>query len=170
MTHSHDYLRFLAHSLEVETEAGERYGELADAMAEHNNPQVAAFFHRMANEAALHRAEVAELAEGAPLPRIAPWEFEWPEAEPPETASYEALHYRMGLREAMQLALQNENSARAWYLSMAEGSEDPQTVATALRFAEEEAGHAAALERMLAELPQEPQLRRQEDDEPNMPE
>ena len=38
MNHSREFLEFLAHSLELETEAGERYSELAEAMAAHNKP------------------------------------------------------------------------------------------------------------------------------------
>jgi hypothetical protein len=35
---------FLAHSVELESEAQDRYGELADAMEGHHNREVAAFF------------------------------------------------------------------------------------------------------------------------------
>ena len=49
---------FLAHSVELESEAMERYEELADAMALHHNDQVAQFFLRMAREAGQHLAEV----------------------------------------------------------------------------------------------------------------
>ena len=58
--------------------------------------------------AAQHLEEVAGLAGDTPLPQLTAWEFEWPEAEPPETASYEAVHYRMSLRQAVELALANE--------------------------------------------------------------
>ena len=65
--------RFLAHSVELESEAGERYGELADIMEAHGNHPVADFFRRMEKEAAQHLDEVAVLAGETPLPRLTAW-------------------------------------------------------------------------------------------------
>ena len=95
--------QFLAHSVELESQAQERYLELAESMAAHHNDRVADFFKRMAGEADLHLAEVSKLAEGRRLPHLNAWEFDWPEAEPPETSSYEAVHYRMSLGQAIRL-------------------------------------------------------------------
>ena len=115
---------FLAHSVELESEAHERYLELADAMATHHNTDVAQFFRRMAREAELHLAEVNELAGDLPLPQLKAWDFQWPGSEPPETANYEALHYRMSLREAMNLALANEQAAERYYRQAARAASD----------------------------------------------
>ena len=161
---------FLAHSLELESEAKERYGELADAMAAHHNRPVAGFFQRMAAEATHHMQEVAALAEGMTLPDLRAWDFDWPDAEPPETASYEALHYRMSLRQAMALALANERAAQRYYRQVADSSADAETAKIAARFASEELGHAEELERMIAALPENGAHLREEDDEPHMPE
>jgi hypothetical protein len=161
---------FLAHSVELESEAGERYGELADSMETHRNQPVAEFFRRMEAEAAQHLEEVAGLAGDTPLPQLTAWEFEWPEAEPPETASYEAVHYRMSLRQAVELALANERAAEAYYRDYAAGSGDRETISVATRFAEEESGHAAELMRILAGLPENGAHQLEEDDEPAMPE
>jgi rubrerythrin len=166
----HSLLDFLAHSLELESEAEERYAELAEAMAAHNNREVAEFFQRMTREAGLHREEVAELAAGQALPTLAPWEFRWPDPEAPESASYEAVHYRMGLREAIELALANERGAHRFYRHVADTADDEKTVAVATRFADEELQHAAALEQLLGETPAAPRFRREEDDEPTLPE
>ena len=161
---------FLAHSVELESEARERYLELAQAMAEHHNTEVAEFFAGMAEESRLHLAEVSELAEGMSLPEHKPWEFDWPEAESPETASYEAVHYRMSLRQAMLLALENERAAEKYYGSFAESSPDEETRKLAARFAAEEASHAAQLVVKIGKLPQESASQLEEDDDPNMPE
>ncbi len=161
---------FLAHSLELESEARERYGELAESMDMHHNRPVADFFRRMAAEAEHHLQEVAELAGHMTLPQLKAWEFDWPDAEPPETASYEALHYRMGLRQAMQLALANERAAERYYREFAKRTGDAGTAAVANRFADEERGHAAELERLMAALPATGAHLREEDDEPHMPE
>ena len=161
---------FLAHSLELESEARERYAELADSMDAHHNRPVAEFFRRMAGEAEHHLQEVAELAGPMTLPSLKAWEFDWPDAEPPETASYEALHYRMSLRQAMTLALANEHAAERYYREFAQRSADAGTAAVATRFADEERGHAAQLERMIADLPVTSEHLLEEDDEPHMPE
>ncbi len=160
---------FLAHSVELETEARNRYKELSETMATHNNEEVAAFFKRMVKEAKLHLKEVSEIADGMNLPEIKSWEFEWPDGEAPEAASYEDLHYLMTLRQAMELALKQEHSAERYYRSVAESSDDPETVKFATMFADEELSHAAALKKMIAALPEDGSCPRVDDDEPHMP-
>ena len=161
---------FLAPSVELESEARERYLELSQAMAEHNNDAVAAFFGRMADESRLHLEEVAEIAEQHDLPELKAWEFDWPEEESPEAASYEAVHYRMTLRQAMLLALDNERAAEKFYRSFAESSDDEETRRLAAMFSAEEASHAAQLVKLLGKLPPDPEHPREEDDAPHMPE
>ncbi|MCP5128103.1 MAG: ferritin family protein [Pseudomonadales bacterium] len=161
---------FLAHSAELETEAQERYEELAESMREHRNIPVADFFRRMVDEAGRHLEEVAELAADMTLPDLKAWEFDWPDAEAPETTSYEALHYRMSLRQAMQLALDNERAARAYYSDYADNCEDVETAEVARSFAAEESSHVAELERLMAEQPADHPHLWEEDDDPHMPE
>ncbi len=161
---------FLAHSVELESEARERYLELREAMQTHGNAEVAEFFGRMAEESKLHLEEVAEIAEGMALPDLKAWEFDWPDEEPPETASYEAVHYRMTLREAMLLALDNERAAEKFYASFAESSDDGETRKLAARFAAEEASHGAQLVAKMGKLPPQQAHAREEDDAPHMPE
>lgn len=161
---------FLAHSLELESEARERYLELADSLGTHHNQAVADFFQRMAREAELHLAEVSQLAAGMQLPRLKAWEFEWPDEEPPETSSYEAVQYRMSLRQAMTLALANERAAERYYRQLANDSSDPETARIAAQFADEETEHAEALLQQLKELPDKEPLLNLDDDAPHMPE
>ncbi|MEH6581434.1 MAG: ferritin family protein [Halioglobus sp.] len=161
---------FLAHSLELESEARDRYEELADTMTIHHNGQVAQFFLNMALEARHHLEEVADLAKGITLPELKAWEFNWPEAEPPETASYEAMHYRMSLHEAITLALENEYAAEQYYRQIANTSGNADTAKIAGQFADEERSHAAKLESMLQNIPENGVHQREEDDEPHMPE
>jgi rubrerythrin len=161
---------FLAHSVELESEALQRYGELAAVMATHHNGPVAGFFRDMAEEAARHLAEVEAIAGALELPELEAWDFDWPDSEAPETASYEALHYRMSLAQAMALALQNERAAERYYRSVAETSSDSETARVAARFAEEEARHGAALQARMAALQETPVHQREDDDDPHMPE
>jgi rubrerythrin len=124
----------------------------------------------MATEASNHLAEVTLLAAGEELPQIEAWEFKWPNAEPPESVSYEALHYRMSLNQAMQLALVNERAAEAFYREYAEHSDDSEVKRIAGDFADEEASHANALELMLQQVPEVSEIARIDDDDPVMPE
>ena len=169
---SKDFLaEFLAHSMELESEARERYLELAQAMRAHNNVEVAEFFGRMAEESRLHLSEVEDIARAYKLPELKPWEFVWPEEEPPETTSYEAVHYRMNLQEAMLLALDNERAAEKFYAAYAESSSCTETKRFAAQFAAEEASHGAQLVAKLGALSQRGAIHhREEDDAPHMPE
>ncbi len=168
---SNTYLaEFLAHSVELESEARERYLELADSMLAHNNEAVAEFFGRMAEESRLHLKEVSEIAADAELPELKAWEFDWPDEESPEAASYEAVHYRMSLRQAMLLALENERAAEKFYRSFADTSPDEETRRLAAQFAAEEASHGAQLVAKLGKLPPDEGHPLEEDDDPHMPE
>jgi rubrerythrin len=161
---------FLAHSVELESEALDRYEEMADSMASHHNDKVAQFFRRMILEVREHLGEVADLAKGMTLPELKAWEFNWPEVESPETASYEAMHYRMSLRDAMTLALENERAAERYYRAVANSSGNEETVKIAGQFADQEHSHAVELVYLLQDLPADRANLREEDDEPNMPE
>ncbi|MCB1678267.1 MAG: ferritin family protein [Halioglobus sp.] len=154
--------RFLVHSVELESQAQERYLELAEIMAGHGNQPVADFFRRMAGEASLHLLEVTRIAVGVQLPQLKAWEFEWPEVEGPETTSYDAVYHQMSLRQAMLLALDNERAAEQYYRYVAHSTDDPETARIANDFADEELSHAASLQRLLDNLP--PDENRQPDD------
>jgi rubrerythrin len=162
-------LEFYAYSMELEQESEERYRELAESMTAHHNAEVAAFFDRMAVEASNHLAEVTLLSTGEQLPSLHAWQFDWPDAEPPESSSYEAVHYRMSLREAMELALGNERAAAEFYRNYAQRSEDPDVRRIAAEFAAEEQQHAQQLELLLQQVPQVDELGREEDDAPHEP-
>ncbi len=168
MTGTAEMNRFLAHALELEEEAMTRYRELAEALRAHNSPAVAEFFDGMAEEAAKHLAEVKGSITGRELPALAAWEFDWP-AEAPESASYEAVHYRMDMRQALELALANEREAGAFYSSVAAAASDADTIALATTYAEEEAEHARRLEEQLAKLPPTAPTQFEDDDPAHTP-
>jgi hypothetical protein len=62
----------LAHALAMETEAAERYGELADQMEMHRRTAVAAIFRRLESAEKKHLVDLAELCKGVTLPHYAP--------------------------------------------------------------------------------------------------
>lgn len=146
---------FLAHALQLESEAVERYRELTDAMDAHNQPEVANLFREMSGYAVMHRDEIATLAaEHGGLPKLLPWEFDWGgQAESPEAADWDEAHYLMTPFHALQAALACERQANRYYADVAAATQDPDVALLAAEFADEEASHAALLKKWLAAFP-----------------
>lgn len=146
---------FLAHAVALETEAGERYDELADAMEVHNNREVAALFRQMSEFSRRHAAEVTGRAAALqPLPRLKSWEYRWDSPQPPESGDSGDTHYLMAPRHALRFALANERRGWEYYNHLAITAPDAEVRALAAEFAAEEAGHVATLERWLDRSPE----------------
>ena len=169
MNDSAEYNHFLVHALELEEDAMTRFQELAETLRAHNNLEVAEFFEGVAEEAARHLQEVRSDAEARELPELAAWEYDWP-AEPPESASYESVHYRMDLRRALELALASERAARAFYARVADSAKDAETARLAASYAAEEVEHIRRLEERMAGLPPTSPSQFEDDDPAHSPE
>lgn len=161
---------FLAYSVALEQEAADRHDDLADMMDVHHNSEVAGIFRKLAGYSRLHAQEVRDHAQGADLPRIAPWDFGWETMEGPETAEIGAVNYLMTTRHALELAMGNERRAHEFYASIARGSPDPAVRALAAEFAEEEEGHLQLLQKWLDKLPEGDGAVVFDPDPPHMPE
>lgn len=157
----------LAHSMSMETEAAERYREIADAMEVHNNPDVAELFHLLAGYADKHASEMEERAKGLNLPHIAPWDFVWSEEDSPEAADIFQTHYKMTPYHVLELAMQVEKGAHRFYGKIAQDSSDPEVIKMALEFAEEEQEHVELLEGWVGRYP-EPDANWDDDLDPPM--
>lgn len=145
---------FLAHSIALEMEAGERYEELAETMEVHNNPDVAALFRRMSEFSHRHAASVQQRAQPfQPLPRLKSWEYRWNAPEPPEVGDFAAAHYLMTPFHMLQFSLANERRGWEFYNNAATASPDPDVRALARVFTAEEAEHVKELEDWLARTP-----------------
>jgi|GEM_PF-37059 len=161
---------FLAHSLTLETEAAKRYSDLADILDTHNNPEVAQLFRDMQRYSRLHAEEVERRAETVGgLPHLAAWDYVWFEAEAPEAAPLEDVHYLMTPRQALEIALACERRAHGYYRRVAEESADPQVVELARTFAEEELGHVNLLTQWLNRIPATPAAWTEDLDGPRSP-
>lgn len=148
---------FLAHSLELETDAMERYRDLSGILEEHNNGEVAKFFREMERYAALHVDEVKEIAKGVGgIPYVAPWDYVWFTPEPPEVAPMEDAHYLMTPRHVLGMAMECEKRARDYYLQIADETQDEEVKRLALGFAEEEGQHVQLLVEWLKKVPAAP--------------
>jgi rubrerythrin len=162
---------FLAHALEMEVESAERYRELADNMEVHNNPEVAALFHRLAVESDVHVKQVQRLAATTQLPDIAPWAFKWSSPDGPESATLDEVHYLMTRCQALRLALHNETRGLAFYRQIAERSSAAPVRQLAGEMAGEEEDHVAMLRSLLCRAEEEAASRPLADlDPPNTPE
>jgi rubrerythrin len=143
---------FFAHALAIEVEASERYRELADQMATHNNPEVAAIFKKMADIEAEHHDRIAERAANAKIDPSAR-RFSWIVPEGPETTAYEDVHYLMNAHQALQFARLNEQRATSFFETIAEDAKDAQIKSFAAEMAEEERQHVVWLDEWLKRFP-----------------
>ena len=141
----------LAHAMAMETEASERYGELADQMETHRRKAVAAIFRRLETAEKKHLVDLAEMCNGVVLPHYAPWDFKWRSNEGPETIDIGRVHYQLSVREAVLLALEHERKATQFYVDVANTALAPDVIGLARRFADEEREHIGWLEACLAE-------------------
>jgi len=160
---------FLAHAVELESEAAERYDELADSMEAHNNLEVARLFRDLAGYSRKHRDEIKGIAaEYGPVPKVAPWEFQWRNSpESPEAAAFEDAHYLMTPHHALKMALMCETQAQKYYAAVAAETEDTDVAKLARDFADEESQHVALVRQWLQRFPLPPEGWDEDPDPPN---
>jgi rubrerythrin len=140
----------MAHALAIEVEAEITYAMLADQMETHNNPDLAQIFRKLADIEGRHAAELRQRTADMALPRLKPWQYKWQEADSPEALDISAAHYLMTPWHALRLALEAERRAHRFFDKLAKSATDPEIQAMAAEFAEEEAGHVALVEDLLA--------------------
>jgi rubrerythrin len=141
----------LAHALAMETEAAERYGELADQMQTHRRTAVAAIFRRLEVAERKHLVDLTAMCKDVPLPHYAPWDFKWRSSESPEAIDLGRVHYHLSVREALELALEHERKAALFYAGVADTAQASSVIALARQFADEEHEHMDWLQACLAE-------------------
>ena len=146
----------LAHALVIEREAEERYGELADQMATHNNSAAEALFRRLALIEGRHVAQIQALSAGIDLPARAPWEFDWQDGESPEAVETGSVHYLISAHEAVGLALRHEARAEEFYRGVANRVRAAAVRELACQLADEEPEHVSWLSAWLHDYPPPP--------------
>ena len=157
----------LAHALVIELEAVQGYTDLAAQMIQCGNKEVAELFERMSKLEAEHVTKLQEQIGDTELPELAPWEYRWPEPEPPENIDLAGVHYLMTPHHALSLALDNEISAVAFFDTVANNCVDDAVRSLASGFADEERQHVAWVEEWLAKCP-EPGVDWDDDPDPPM--
>ena len=143
----------LAYSLALETEAVERFDDLADQMETHHNYEVADLFRKLARIEGLHIENVNKASAGKQLPSLLAWEFEWQGGESPEGGSMEDAHYLMQPWHAIELALEGEKRAVAFFHHVAKSSVDEAVRTMAIELAVEEEQHVALLQKWQERYP-----------------
>ena len=143
----------LAYSLALETEAVDRFNDLADQMEMHHNYEVADLFRKLAKIEGLHIDNVNRASAGKELPSLLAWEFEWDGGESPEGGSMEEAHYLMKPWHAIELAMRGEKRAVAFFRHVAETATDADVLKMALELVEEEEEHVALLQQWQERFP-----------------
>jgi rubrerythrin len=143
----------LAYALALELEASERYADLAEQMATHNNPDVAELFEKLSRIEKLHADHVLEQAVSIDLPNIATLAYQWEDPEGPETMDFGDADYLMTAHRALTLALHNEQRAFVFFTKVAEHASDQRVAKLAEEMAAEEEEHVALMEEWLTQYP-----------------
>lgn len=143
----------LGHAYALELEAHNRYAELAELMDTHNNAEVAELFREMARIEGLHAREIRERFADLGVRDVPAWELRWPDAEGPETAPHDDLHYLMTPHQALRIALAGEQRAVRFFSVIAREAADARMRDLAEQFADEERAHVALVEQWLASYP-----------------
>jgi len=143
----------LAHAKAIETEAHDRYLELAEQMETHHNLEVAQLFAKMAHIESLHIEKIIERTGETELPHIPPWEYQWQGREAPEAVISVDVHYMMTPYHALKLAMRAETRACEFFSRIAASSTDPDLLSLAQELKEEEEEHIELLKAWIAKVP-----------------
>jgi rubrerythrin len=140
---------FMSLALAMESEAAQRYAELADAMEIANNVEVAELFRKMASIETGHaRAIMSQMRWREYVPRQSPFGM----AEGPETPGGDAVHYLMQPYHALELALACEERAQRFYAELADSVDDAAVRAAARELEAEEREHVALVREWMARV------------------
>ena len=156
----------LAAAYRIEADAVERYELLADQMETHNNPELMAIFRDLARAESIHRDEIRRMAGDIDVVAHAQRRMKWSRGDSPEEADLSAAHYLMTPWHALQLALEGEKRALAFFTSVVETTKDSAVKKMAEEFVEEEAEHVNLVYRLLRRYPAPPPSWKQDDDPP----
>jgi len=153
----------MAQAYALEREAVERYGELADVLATHNNQEVAALFRRLASQEALHATEIMRTMGWSRPPQ--------PPALPdaPAAPAFEEAHYLMHPWHALRMALDAEQRAHDFFAGLAQRCDGDELKRAAQQLQADEHEHIVLLQSWLQRTPQPPEGWDEDPDPPRYP-
>ena len=143
----------MAMALLMETEAAQRYSELADAMETHNNREVALLFRRMAEIETRHAQRIVAEMNWREVPVMLAGLTAWTDFESPEASSSEDVHYLMQPYQALQLALAGEQRAERFFSHLARVADVASVRKAARELRDEEREHVALVEAWMSKVP-----------------
>jgi len=142
----------LAVAYQIEIDAVERYKLLADQMEIHNNPELVKVFRDLARAEGIHGEEIRRLAGDFDVVNHAR-QISFGRTESPEEVALGSAHYLMTPWHALQLSLDGEKRALAYFGRVVEAATDPKVKAMAEELVEEEAEHVNLVNRLLLRYP-----------------
>jgi rubrerythrin len=149
----YEYAEFMSRAYAIELEATDRYAQFAEQMDAHNNREVAELFRKLSRIEALHAKRILEEMGWPSMPAL-PAAYAWEGLEAPETAPFDSLHYLMQPYHALEIALQCEIDAVAYFESIAAGPVPKRIKAAALEMAADEREHVALIRDWMTKVPQ----------------
>jgi rubrerythrin len=132
---------FYAHALAIEREATERYAEFETWFAERGEDVLAGLCANFAQLEASHLRELEARCRGMRLPAIDPGEHLWLDEGPPEAPARELFYRVAEPRHLLEIALQAEMNALAYFEWVARESIDAAVRTLAEELAAEERDH-----------------------------
>ena len=142
----------MAHALAIERAAVDRYNALADVMEVHNNRAVTELFRKMAQIETRHVEQIVARM-GWKSATAAPAPGPWAGIEEFECVPEDQVHYLMWPWHALQLALDAEQRAEAFYARVAETAGADAVRRAALELRDEEHEHVALVRAWLEQTP-----------------
>ena len=144
---------FMAQALAMESEAAQRYSDLADAMEMHNNREVATLFRKMAGIERKHATRIMVEMGWKDMPALPSGKPGWEGFEAPETTPGDEVHYLMHPYHALQLALVNEQRAERFFAQLARAATVESVSAAARELQAEEREHVKLVRAWIKKLP-----------------
>lgn len=132
---------FYSHALAIEHEAAERYAEFRDYFDDRGQVVLAGLCANLGRLEAEHFRELVQASEGMELPPIPAGEFRWLESGSPEAIVREIFYRIASPRQLLELALQGEYAALAFFQWAERTTPDEAVRTLAHRMAEEEQRH-----------------------------
>jgi rubrerythrin len=148
-----DMNELMAYAYALEVEAAERYAEFAEAMAAHNNRDVAELFRKLARIEHRHAEQILEDTGWVEPPAPPSTGYRWEGPEGPETGDFTALHYLMQPYHALEIALHNEKRAHRFFQDLARSATTDKVRREAEAMAAEEAEHVRLIEDWMERTP-----------------
>ena len=143
----------MALALLMETEAAQRYSELADAMETHNNRDVAELFRRLAAIEGKHAQKIMAEMNWRNAPAVPIGLQRWAGFESPETTPSEDVHYLMQPYQALQLALAGEQRAEQFFARLVTVAKVATVRKAARELRDEEREHVALVKAWMKKVP-----------------